>query len=146
MLVFESQWPQARERIAGSQISLQNEKNSVLEHASIQLYEYFAGQRKIFSIPIQLGGTPFQRCAWETLLQIPFGTTWSYSQQASIMGHPKAVRAVGSANKLNPLCIVVPCHRVLGKNGKSTGYVGGQDIRAALLHHESTFANPDVRY
>ena len=98
-----------------------------------QLAEYFAGQRRQFDVPIELAGTPFQRRVWQELLQIPFGTTISYAQLAGRVGRPTASRAVGHANGRNPISIIVPCHRVVGANGKLTGYAGGVDKKQRLL-------------
>ena len=101
-----------------------------------QLEEYFCGQRKKFSIPLSLEGTKFQKKAWETLTKIPFGHTLSYSEQAQKMGCKKAVRAVGSANGKNKLSIIIPCHRVISKNGTLGGFGGGQDKKRKLLDLE----------
>ncbi|WP_217539932.1 methylated-DNA--[protein]-cysteine S-methyltransferase [Vibrio metschnikovii] len=98
-----------------------------------QLEEYFTGQRTEFCLPLAAKGTPFQRSVWQTLCKIPYGETWSYQQLAEAIGNPKAVRAVGLANGKNPLSIIVPCHRVIGKNGKLTGYAGGIERKAGLL-------------
>ncbi|NAW78372.1 methylated-DNA--[protein]-cysteine S-methyltransferase [Vibrio sp. V33_P6A3T137] len=98
-----------------------------------QLEEYFAGQRTQFCLPLAATGTPFQRSVWQALGNIPYGETWSYQQLAEAIGNPKAVRAVGLANGKNPLSIIVPCHRVIGKNGKLTGYAGGIERKAGLL-------------
>jgi len=101
-----------------------------------QLEEYFEGKRKQFNVPIVTFGTEFQKKAWEALMKIPYGKTRSYRMQAEIIGHPKAVRAVGTANGLNRLAIVIPCHRVIGENGKLTGYGGGLWRKQWLLNHE----------
>lgn len=98
-----------------------------------QLEEYFAGQRTQFCLPLAAIGTPFQRSVWQTLCKIPYGETWSYQQLAEAIGNPKAVRAVGLANGKNPLSIIVPCHRVIGKNGKLADYAGGIERKAGLL-------------
>ena len=101
-----------------------------------QLLEYFSGERKIFDLPLDQKGTAFQKDVWKALLSIPFGDSTSYGQIALWMQNPKAVRAVGAANGKNPISIVVPCHRVIGKNGTLTGYAGGLDRKAWLLKHE----------
>lgn len=101
-----------------------------------QLKEYFAGERFYFSVPLLISGTPFAQKVYETLITIPYGETWSYKAVATKIGNPKAVRAVGNANHKNPLAIVVPCHRVIGANGKLVGYGGGLDKKAWLLEHE----------
>ncbi len=103
---------------------------------SQQIIEYFGGKRKKFNFSLDLKGTPFQRQVWEALWEIPFGQTQSYSAIAKRIGRPTAVRAVGAANGENPLPIVIPCHRVIGKNGTLTGYRGGIDIKKDLLQLE----------
>jgi methylated-DNA-[protein]-cysteine S-methyltransferase len=101
-----------------------------------ELEEYFAGKRDAFTVPLDMRGTQFQRQVWEALLAIPFGETRTYGQLANQLGNPKATRAVGAANGRNPLAILVPCHRVLGFSGKLTGFAGGLDAKAHLLHLE----------
>ena len=108
-----------------------------LENLNEQLDEYFAGKRREFSIPLVLLGTPFQKKAWSALQTIPYGNTRSYQQQAQFIGAPKAVRAVAKANGDNSIAILVPCHRVVGANGKLTGYGGGLWRKQFLLKHES---------
>jgi methylated-DNA-[protein]-cysteine S-methyltransferase len=101
-----------------------------------QLTEYFAGERQQFDVPLKLAGTPFQQCVWQELVRIPFGATTTYSQLAQRVGKPTASRAVGNANGRNPISIIVPCHRVIGTNGKLTGYAGGVDKKQWLLAWE----------
>jgi methylated-DNA-[protein]-cysteine S-methyltransferase len=101
-----------------------------------QLDEYFAGRRWNFTLPLAADGTDFQRRVWTALREIPVGTTITYGELARRIGQPAAVRAVGLANGRNPLSIVVPCHRVIGANGKLTGYGGGLAAKAWLLQHE----------
>jgi len=101
-----------------------------------QLDEYFEGRRKRFDVPLVTFGTEFQKKAWNALLKIPYGKTRSYKMQAEIIGHPKAVRAVGTANGCNRIAIIIPCHRVIGENGKLTGYGGGLWRKQWLLDHE----------
>ena len=108
----------------------------VLQAAAAQLDEYFAGTRRIFDLPLDLHGTPFQVRAWNALTEIPYGTTVSYGEQARRLGVPRAVRAIGAANGRNPLPIVLPCHRVIGADGSLTGYGGGLDVKRTLLVHE----------
>ncbi len=105
----------------------------VLLESERQLQEYFAGQRQVFTLPFDPAGTAFQKDVWQALSTIPFGETRSYEQIARQIGRPKAVRAVGAANGRNPLSIVVPCHRVIGANGKLTGFAGGLQTKAFLL-------------
>jgi len=101
-----------------------------------QLAEYFAGERQQFDVPLKLAGTPFQQQVWQELVRIPFGTTITYAQLAQRVGKPTASRAVGHANGRNPISIIVPCHRVIGTNGKLTGYAGGVDKKQWLLAWE----------
>lgn len=112
----------------------------VLAAASVQLREYFAGERRDFDLPLDPVGTAFQRSAWAALRTIPFATTISYGEQAERMGDRRKARAVGAANGRNPLSIVVPCHRVVGSTGALTGFAGGVDAKAWLLDHERTVA------
>ncbi|MBF0236735.1 MAG: methylated-DNA--[protein]-cysteine S-methyltransferase [SAR324 cluster bacterium] len=109
----------------------------VLQQTILQLGEYFQGNRKIFDLPILLDGTPFQKKAWEVLQTIPFGKTISYEEQAVQMGLKSWARAVGQANGMNPVAIIVPCHRVIGKDGSLTGYSSGVDKKKWLLDFES---------
>lgn len=101
-----------------------------------QLKAYFRGGLKRFDLPIRLEGTQFQRAAWRELRKIPYGATITYGEQAARMGNPKACRAVGGANRENPIGIIVPCHRVIGSDGRLTGFGGGKkrlDLKAELL-------------
>jgi methylated-DNA-[protein]-cysteine S-methyltransferase len=109
----------------------------LLASVARQLDEYFAGERREFDLPLDLAGTPFQRRAWLGLASIPYGATISYGEQARRLGHPRAARAVGSANARNPVSIVLPCHRVVGADGTLTGYGGGLDMKRMLLEHEA---------
>lgn len=104
-----------------------------------QLAEYFDGKRKTFDLPLLTPGTPFQQSAWKALQEIPYGTTRSYKQQAIAIGNPHAVRAVARANGYNRICIVIPCHRVIGDDGHLTGYGGGIWRKKWLLDHEAKF-------
>jgi len=107
-----------------------------LAAATVQLAEYFRGDRLEFDLPLDPVGTDFQRAAWAALCQIAFGTTISYAEQAEAMGDRRKARAVGAANGRNPLSIIVPCHRVVGSTGSLTGFAGGVDTKAWLLAHE----------
>ena len=102
-----------------------------------QLKAFFDGELKNFNLPLALTGTPFRELVWAGLMDIPYGETWSYSQLASHIGAPNACRAVGSANGVNPIPIVVPCHRVIGSNGSLTGFRGGLKTKKFLLELES---------
>lgn len=108
----------------------------VLERASTQLVEYFAGTRVAFDVPLNPEGTSFQRQVWEQLLAIPHGEIRSYGHIAKSIGRPAASRAVGAANARNPIAIIVPCHRVIGANGTLTGYAHGLAAKQWLLDHE----------
>jgi methylated-DNA-[protein]-cysteine S-methyltransferase len=101
-----------------------------------QIREYFAGQRKSFDFPLDMQGTEFQKQVWRALTQIPYGSTRSYSEIADAINRPKAVRAVGTANSVNPISLVVPCHRVIGKNSTLTGFRGGLAMKETLLQLE----------
>ena len=110
----------------------------LLLEAARQLDEYFAGTRKGFDLPLDLQGTLFQRQVWEMLRTIPYGETRTYGDIAARIGNPRASRAVGMANHSNPVMIIVPCHRVVGKGGGLTGYAGGLPMKQFLLEREST--------
>ena len=113
--------------------------STLLKDACRQLDEYFEGKRQIFDLALKPHGTDFQRSAWESLLRIPYGETTSYLQQAESISNPKAIRAIGQANSRNPIPIIIPCHRVISKNGSLTGYAGGLDRKTRLLAHEHRF-------
>jgi methylated-DNA-[protein]-cysteine S-methyltransferase len=130
-------WPGDRsERLAAFGTLQDAPGHTVLAAARRQLEEYFAGTRTEFDIPFDLAGTDFQRRAWMALAAVPFGTTTTYSEQAERLGARAAVRAVGAANGRNPVSIILPCHRVVGKDGSLTGYAGGLETKRALLDHE----------
>jgi methylated-DNA-[protein]-cysteine S-methyltransferase len=109
----------------------------VLLLAERQLTEYFAGTRKSFDLPLDFSGTPFQKQVWSELLKIPFGQTRTYGEIADAIGKPRAFRAVGAANGKNPISIVAPCHRVIGKDGSLTGFAGGLKAKECLLGIEA---------
>lgn len=113
--------------------------NQVLDLAEQQLGEYFAGQRRVFDVPMLLGGTRFQQSIWARLAEIPFGSTSSYGELARAVGSPQAARAVGGAVGANPIPIVIGCHRILASNRALTGYSGGNglDTKRWLLQHEA---------
>lgn len=122
-----------------SSLSFTDENDAPLEEANatmIELIEYLEGKRKVFSRTLVLKGTTFQKAVWDALIAIPYGETRSYQQIAEAVDSPKALRAVGQACHVNPIGIIVPCHRVIGKNGKLTGYAGGLDYKVLLLKHE----------
>ena len=105
-----------------------------------QLERYFAGEQFLFDVPHRLKGTPFQISVWRQLLTIPYGQTTTYGELAIQLGNPKACRAIGNANSLNPISIIYPCHRVVGAKGHLTGYAGGLDCKNQLLILERSAA------
>lgn len=129
---FETQTTQPDE------LGIFTQDNPILTRTIIQLEEYFAGSRTEFELPIAAVGTVFQTQVWKALTTIPYGVTWSYQDLANAIGNPKAVRAVGLANGKNPVSVIVPCHRVIGKSGKLTGYAGGVERKAKLLDLEQS--------
>ena len=110
----------------------------ILRETERQLNEYFSGKRQSFSIKLNFTGTEFQQAVWHALLTIPYGETRSYGQIARQICHPKAVRAVGAAIGKNPIAIIAPCHRVIGANGKLTGFAGGLATKTILLDLEAS--------
>lgn len=112
-------------------------ETSLIKEAKHQLDEYLEGNRKSFDIPLSFAGTDFQKSVWNALMAIPYGETKCYSEIAEYIGNSKACRAVGLANNRNPISIIIPCHRVIGKNGKLVGYGGGLDIKEKLLKLEN---------
>lgn len=123
---------------------VERENHPVLVRAARQLEEYFAKRRRVFDVPLDPMGTPFQLQAWLHLRNIPYGTTCTYGEQAAAMGRPTASRAVGAANGRNPLSIFVPCHRVIGAGGSLTGFAGGLEIKRFLLALEGEKEDPHV--
>lgn len=107
------------------------------DHLRTELAEYFAGERRTFSVPTAATGSSFQHRVWATLAAIPYGQTRSYGEIAKELGDPRTVRAVGAANGRNPICILVPCHRVVGADGSLTGYAGGVERKELLLALEN---------
>ncbi len=127
------------DKILKSDISkeyLEQPANNILKKSCEELENYFTGNLINFNLPINFQGTLFQRTAWEALLSIPYGETISYFEQAKHIKKPKAVRAIGNANSKNPIPIIVPCHRVIGKNGNLSGYSGGIAWKEFLIEHE----------
>ncbi|AIX74412.1 MAG: methylated-DNA--[protein]-cysteine S-methyltransferase [Mixta calida] len=125
-------WPNEMARIRLGPIT-EDPLHPVLIETERQLRAYFAGELKQFTVPLDFVGTEFQKKVWQALVAIPYGETRSYSEIARAIGHPAAVRAVGAANGRNPISIIAPCHRVIGANGKLTGFAGGLDAKAFLL-------------
>lgn len=114
------------------------EETQLLKEAAKQINEYFSGNRKSFELPISPSGTEFQKSVWNALQAIPFGETRSYKEIAIAVGNEKACRAVGMANNKNPISLIIPCHRVIGTNGKLVGYAGGLKVKEYLLNMEKT--------
>jgi len=108
-------------------------RTELLDSAALQVYEYLAGKRRQFNVPLAPTGTPFQKLVWQALQTIPYGETRSYKQIAEQIGKPGASRAVGMANHHNPIAIIIPCHRVVGSNGALVGYAGGLALKKYLL-------------
>ncbi len=119
-----------------SETQLQHCPTPLSDLAARQLLEYFDGHRSVFDLPLLPAGTPFQLAVWQAIGQIPYGETRTYGQIAATLGKPNASRAVGQAANRNPLWIVIPCHRVVGKDQKLTGYAGGIAIKQTLLELE----------
>lgn len=114
----------------------QDDAHPVLIRVADQLTQYFAGERRVFDLPLDFRGTDFQQSVWQALLTIPFGETRSYADIARQIGRPSAIRAVGAANGRNPISIIAPCHRVIGTNGALTGFAGGLEAKRRLLQGE----------
>ena len=132
-IIYDNMWP----KFALAFAPLVESENPILAKTKKQLDEYFAGKRTEFDLPINLSGTEFQKRVWTALNRIPFGETRSYKEQATFVESPNACRAVGRTNGLNPISIVLPCHRVVGSNGLLTGYAGGIEAKKYLLELES---------
>lgn len=124
-------------------INCENEKSKLSDVVFSQINQYLEGKRTGFDFPYQLEGTEFQKKVWDALCDIPYGQTRSYKDIAEAIGSPKAYRAVGMANNKNPIAIAVPCHRVIGSNGKLVGYAGGVDMKEHLLEMENRICNKE---
>lgn len=123
-------------RVEVSALPDDNRRDRFLNQAEEELAEYFEGRREVFGVALDARGSEFQRAVWRALASIPFGHTRGYGELADEIGNPQAVRAVGTANGANPISIIVPCHRVIGKDGSLTGFGGGLEIKRKLLQHE----------
>jgi methylated-DNA-[protein]-cysteine S-methyltransferase len=135
-VIFEPLWSAFTKRLP--EASFSETSTAVLQQTKQQLDEYFAGKRQKFSIPLQfISGTEFQKKVWTALQLIPFGATATYKQQAASVGSPLASRAVGHANGLNPIAIILPCHRIIGSDGSLTGFAGGLENKKVLLSNEA---------
>jgi len=130
-------WDNDKETVTKLTQQAQHDPNEkTISATKKQLKEYFAGQRKVFDLPLVIEGTAFQKQAWKQLCNIPYATTISYGTQAERMGDKNKARAAGMANGCNPISIVIPCHRVIGSNGKLVGFGGGLEKKAYLLQLE----------
>lgn len=132
--MLETEFKQLAQRY--NALLIQAENPHIL-NLKVQIAEYFDGKRKVFDLPIDARGTAFQENVWQVLREIPYGETWSYQQQAHILNNPKAVRAIANANGMNRISIIIPCHRVIGSDGKLTGYGGGLWRKQWLLTLEN---------
>jgi methylated-DNA-[protein]-cysteine S-methyltransferase len=117
----------------------------VIQRAFAQIGEYLAGKRKSFELPLHVEGTPFMRRVWDELCRIPYGETRSYKNIAAAIGRPGAMRAVGMANNRNPIALIIPCHRVIGADGRLVGFGGGLDVKRRLLELEAGGAHLPIR-
>lgn len=140
--MFESIWKKWEKLFPGAE----KKDAPVLRETARQLAEYFQGRRRAFDLPFALGGTPFQKRAWTALAAIPYGQTRTYKEQAAAARVPNAVRAVGRTNGVNPLCVILPCHRVVGSDGSLTGYAGGLAAKRFLLSLEGVAIKNDMLY
>lgn len=132
-----------KNRLVANYVQVEDE---VTDAAITQLQEYFSGNRKVFDLSLQLSGTDFQIKVWQHLLQVTYGTTASYAQLSKRMNNSQAVRAVAAANGANAISIIIPCHRIIGSNGKLIGYAGGLDIKQKLLQLERCSSGRGMTY
>ena len=132
-------WDKVVLRTDKESLGTEEQPTELLLKAEQELLEYFAGKRKEFDLPLHLEGTPFQLKVWNALLTIPYGETRSYKEIARLTGNEKACRAVGMANNRNPVMILVPCHRVIGADGRLVGYGGGLPLKERLLELEQNY-------
>lgn len=122
------------------------ENGQPLKTALVQLSDYFAGKRQSFDLSLTPEGSAFQKRVWHALLKIPYGHTTSYGEIAQSIGRPKASRAVGAANGKNPIAIIIPCHRVIGKSGDLTGFGGGLEVKKQLLSLEQSVISSQTQF
>ncbi len=131
--ILEKEFSDLQKLLSATMIAGENEH---IKQAKKEIREYFSGERRVFEVSLHIPGTDFQKAVWEALQTIPYGKTVSYQHQANLIGRPTAMRAVASANGSNRIAIILPCHRVIGKNGKLTGYGGGIERKKWLLELE----------
>lgn len=129
--------PEIAKMIKTADVEIISGRTKITDLIEQELKSYFKGELKKFKTPLKLYGSDFQKSVLNTLINIPYGETRSYKEQAVILGNPKAVRAVARANGTNQIAIVIPCHRVIGADGSLTGYAGGLDKKERLLKHEN---------
>ena len=132
-IFYEGHWHLPPSEYFGERVSAEE---SLFTHTEAQLQEYLGGQRTTFDVPLETHGNPFQERVWERLKHIPYGETVSYGQLAGELGDPNLAQAVGSAVGRNPISVIIPCHRVVGRNGQLTGYAGGLPNKRFLLELE----------
>ena len=130
-----------RPRFAADELEQAPERTASVRR---EITEYFFGARQQFTLKLSPSGTPFQQSIWTALQQIPFGETRTYGGLATSIGNPNASRAVGRANAMNPICLIVPCHRVIGGDGALTGFAFGEEIKQRLLEHEKAVLQANV--
>lgn len=140
--LLEKEFEDLKKILNADIISGENEHS---KQAKQEIKEYFEGKRKTFDVSLEILGTDFQVSVWKSLQNIDYGTTTTYQKQAEKINNPKAIRAVASANGNNRISIILPCHRVIGKNGQMTGYSGGIERKKWLITHESNAVNPQLR-
>jgi len=143
LVIAESDGKISRVYLPNNPVDFVPGESALLRRAARQLEEYFAGNRHSFELPLKLEGTLFQVAVWQALCNIPYGKTAAYSDIAKAVGRPAACRAVGGANNRNPLPILIPCHRVIGKSGKLVGYGGGLPVKELLLKIEADHCQSD---
>lgn len=119
---------------------IQKTRSPVLDQLALELHHYFQGKLKNFTVPLVMHGTTFQKDVWQTLKEVPYGTTITYKQQSELLNNPLAIRAMAAANAKNPLLIIIPCHRIIGSNGRLTGYAGGLERKRKLLMLEQEYS------
>ncbi|MFH1138842.1 MAG: methylated-DNA--[protein]-cysteine S-methyltransferase [Pseudomonadota bacterium] len=136
-LYFQGQKYEPRTGPGAGPGARRDDDHAVFRETAGQLARYFAGRERCFQVRLSFSGSPFQNEVWRALIEIPYGTTTTYGELAERLGRPAAARAVGAAVGRNPLSIIIPCHRVLGRNGSLTGYAGGLDRKKALLELEA---------
>jgi O-6-methylguanine DNA methyltransferase len=138
--------PAIRRRLSeGLSAEFEEGAHPLLDGVQSELHEYFSGTLKAFTIPLQPVGSDFQKSVWDSLLRIPYGKTVTYLHQAKVYGDEKAIRAVATANGMNSIAIIIPCHRVIGADGSLTGYAGGLTAKRWLLEHERKHAGLELQ-